>query len=231
MLNTLFRSRARLTLLLAAVFTVNFVVTSAQSRYALGSTRQYHITSAVHQFERNFSFESHDATNLLAVYGYSVAYFFLFPLLGMAVALELAQRNEMAPYRVFVFAVTIDYLVSLPFYLFFPVLERWAYPDSGAMLLSDRLSPKLIEAIRPMSALNDCFPSFHVSMTVVLIATCYLFQIRLRTVVFFLGIIIILSTFVLGIHWVADILAGLSTGVLSIALALRITNASARQRT
>ena len=36
-------------------------------------------------------------------------------------------------------------LVSLPFFIFFPVPERWSSPGTEAMLLSDKVSDKLIE--------------------------------------------------------------------------------------
>src|SRR6266404_663871 len=229
MLNKMLQNRTRVTLLFAIVFTVNYAVTSAEARYGLGAARQYEITYAVHQFEHNLTFEFHDATNLLAVYGYSTSYFLMFPFLCVAVAFAFFQHQEPGPYRALALAVAIDYGMSLPFFLFFPVIERWAYPDSGATLLSDQWSTKFIEAIRPISGLNDCFPSFHVSMTVILILSCYLFKIRLRTVVLSLGLTIILSTFVLGIHWIADILAGLFLGVLSVLITKSIAHIPIRQ--
>jgi membrane-associated phospholipid phosphatase len=36
-----------------------------------------------------------------------------------------------------------------------------------------------------------------------------------------LGLTVILSTFVLGVHWVPDMLAGVAVGVLSVTLAMR----------
>jgi PAP2 superfamily len=57
----------------------------------------------------------------------------------------------------------------------------------------------------PISALNNSFPSKHVSLRVVVITVCCLFQVRRRNTV---GITIILATFPRGIHWVADIVAG-----------------------
>jgi len=45
------------------------------------------------------------------------------------------------------------------------VPERWAYPESHAVLLSDLWSTRLIETIRPISGLDNCFPSFHISGT------------------------------------------------------------------
>ncbi len=210
-------------ILLAIVFLANLVETSAetwlQTRYDVGLGSSHRIAYAVHSLEGRVSFENHDLANPIAVYGYSIAYFFLFPLLGLAVAFALARRKDPRAFRLFAVAVAIDYVISLPFFLFFPVPERWAFPDSGAMLLSDRWSSRLIEMIRPISGLDNCFPSSHVSLTVVVIAFCYLYRFRFRATVLALGIAVILSTFVLGIHWIADILAGVSVGVLSVSLA------------
>jgi hypothetical protein len=56
---------------------------------------------------------------------------------------------------------------------------------------------------------------------VILILVCYLFRVRLRTTVLALGISVILATFVLGIHWLPDIGAGVALGCLSVVLAQR----------
>ena len=219
-------SKLGLTGLLVLVFLANVVETAAESW--IGPWRRFGAeygtlaANAVHWFEREFIFEFHDVTNNVAVFGYGISYFFLFPLLGLAVAAVLAWRSDIAPYKVLSLAVAIDYLVSLPFFLLFPVPERWAYPESGAMLLADRLSPKLIEWIRPVSGLDNCFPSTHVSLTVILILVCYLFQVRFRACVLALGLTVILSTFVLGIHWMADMTAGLAAGVISVLAARRL---------
>jgi membrane-associated phospholipid phosphatase len=39
---------------------------------------------------------------------------------------------------------------------------------------------------------------------------------------------VILATFVLGIHWLADIIAGVAVGALSVGLAWRFTDTSER---
>ena len=88
------------------------------------------------RLEGLISFHGHDNTNTLAIYGFSIAYFFVLPALGLGIAVALARREQLAPYRVLALAVAATYAVSLPFYLLFPVPERWAYPDSGAVLLS-----------------------------------------------------------------------------------------------
>lgn len=212
--------------LLALVFVVNYLETTIEKwlkdDYQLGARLAESFTFAAQQFERNYSFEGHDLTSSLAVYGYSIAYYFIFPLLAIGVAWALAIRPEIKPFRVLTLAVVIDYLISLPFFLFFPVMERWTNADSGAMLLSDRWSSKLIEGFRPMSGLDNCFPSSHVSITVILIMVCYLFQVRVRTPILTLGLTIILSTLVLGIHWLPDVIAGAAVGLLSVAVAVKL---------
>ena len=69
--------------------------------------------------------------------------------------------------------MVVCYGFSLPFYLFLPVPERWAYPDAQAILLSDLWSARFIETIRPISGLDNCFPSFHVSGTIALVLVWY----------------------------------------------------------
>ena len=143
--------------------------------------------------------------------------------------IALARRAELAPFRVLCLAVAADYLMSLPWFLLFPVPERWAYPDSNAILLSDQWSSTLIDSIRPLSAINNSFPSTHVSLTVIVIFVCWLFHVRLRNTVTALAITVILATFVLGIHWLADIIAGVAVGALSVAIAWRFTDTSERR--
>ena len=215
-----------LLLLLGLVFLLNLAETTIETeitrRTSLGSELGRRIATAAGQLENGFAFEHHDGASDLLATGYSISYFLLTPLLAGAVALALWRRRELAPFRVFSLAIAFDYWISLPFFLLFPLPERWAHPGSGAILLSDRLSPVLIEAIRPMSGLDNSFPSFHVSLSVVVVLACFLFRLPYRRSVAALGATIVLSTFVLGIHWLPDIVAGLALGVLSILLARRL---------
>jgi membrane-associated phospholipid phosphatase len=227
----LLSTRIGLTAIPAIAFGVNWAETTIERWAHEGSGLEtplgHRIAEALHGLEGFYTFQHHDATNALAVYGYSISYFFLFPLLAIAVALALARRRELAPYRVFSFSIAGIYLLSLPFFVFFPVPERWAHPDSSATLLSDRWTTSLIETIRPISGLDNSFPSFHVSLTVAIVLICYLFRVRMRTTVLALGMTVLLSTYVLGIHWMADVLAGVAVGVLGVYLAVRLDRALA----
>ena len=221
-----------LVLLLLIVFAVNIAETSWETSLHSGSpvsAADYKGAYAVQQLEPEFiNFEFHDKTAAWAMYAYSLSYFVLFPAIALGVLIALARRAELAPFRVLCIAVVADYLASLPWFLLFPVPERWAYPESNAILLSDQWSSSLISSIRPLSAINNSFPSTHVSLTVIVVLVCWLFHVRLRSTVTALGMMVILATFVLGIHWLADIIAGIAVGALSVAIAWRCTDTSER---
>jgi membrane-associated phospholipid phosphatase len=220
------RGKVGLTLLLLLVFGLNYletaVETAVKARTGVGSGAAHQLALAATWLEGRLSFENHDVTNPVAVYGYSFSYFFLLPLLLLLTLLVLARRPGITPFRVFSLSLVVTYAASLPFFLFFPVPERWSFPDSNAILLSDLWSSRLIEAIRPVSGLDNCFPSFHVASTVVIVLVWFLYRLRFRAGILALGMTVILSTFVLGIHWLGDIGAGLAVGILSVAVALRL---------
>jgi len=215
------------TLFLILVFAANYLQTAMNDLTTLehlGPAGGYPFAEAFNWFEAELKFESHDVSSPISYKGYSISYFFLFPIIALLVVLALALDQNPRPYRTLSLAVVINYLLSVPFYLFMPVPERWAYPDSEAILLSDLWNESLITLIRPISGLDNCFPSSHTSLTVILIAVCYLYSVRLRTSLLFIGASIIFATFVLGIHWIPDILAGIFVGLLSVILAKRLVD-------
>ena len=215
------------TLLLAVVFLINWVQTRADAALtprSLGAEAGYPIADAFRWFERYLSFELHDTTGPIASYGYSASYSVIFPVLCLYVAWALARHRDAEAYQTVSLAVAIDYAISLPFFIFFPVPERWASPMTEAMLLSDKVSDKLIEYMRPLSGLDNCFPSFHVSLTVLVVAACFLFRVRLRKAALALGATIVLATFVLGVHWIPDMIAGFAVGIASLLLAWRFVH-------
>lgn len=225
------QKKAALHGLLAAVMGVNLVETLFETwlrdRFGVGVALGDKLAQAAHLLEGRLSFEGHDMANPVAIYGFSIVYFFLFPLLALGTAWSLARRED-ASYRTFVYAVALTYLVSLPFFLFFPVPERWFWPDSGAVLLSDLWTSRLIEAFRPISGIDNCFPSFHTSLTTVVVLAAYRFRMKRRHAAACLGGAILLSTIALGIHWTTDVVAGLAAGALGFLLALRLAAPSPR---
>jgi membrane-associated phospholipid phosphatase len=220
-------------LLLGALFLFNYVETTIETglrdRYGYGVELGFELARAAHWFEGGTTAESYGSAGTVVIYGYSFAYFFAIMALVLAIGWALARAPGRAPFRMFAVAITVNYLISLPFFLFVPVPERWAYPDSGAILLSDLWAPELIAVFRPFSGLDNCFPSFHVSLTVVVVTLAFLYRLRFRWSALWIGLLIIVSTSVLGIHWLTDIAAGFATGIVAVQVA-RITELNRAKR-
>ena len=121
--------------LLLAVFLLNYVETAVEDRVhgrpvsELATRVAFafsEIESAVHL---DGVFAHHEASGPIAVYGYSISYFFLFPLLALGLAAALTLRPDGRHLGLLARALAIDYAVSLPLFVFFPIPERWAYKD------------------------------------------------------------------------------------------------------
>ena len=59
-------------------------------------------------------------------------------------------------------------------------------------------------------------------MTVLVVAACFMFRVPMRMSALVFGATIVLSTFVLGVHWIPDMIAGFALGIASVLLAWRI---------
>jgi len=221
---TLANDKALPALLLLAAFAANLLETAFEAHRSAGITsRGLALASGMQWLEGGSAFENHDVSNLMAVYGFSAAYFVVFPLLVLVSGIVFARRPDPRAFRAFGFALAIEYACSLPFFVLFPVPERWTYPDANAILLSDLWNSRLIELFRPMSALDNCFPSFHTSMSVLIVLCCFVYRVEFRFLTIPVAAMVLLSTYSLGIHWVGDIVAGTALGVISMAIAHRLT--------
>jgi membrane-associated phospholipid phosphatase len=113
----------------------------------------------------------------------------------------------------------LNYVLVLPFYVFFPVRETNVYVHNGepfAPLALDDVTPAIMTALRPMSGVDNCFPSFHTSLAV----TVALFawrsgRKRLGGLMTFFAFCIMFATIYLGIHWLFDVGAGIILGLVA----------------
>ncbi|WP_237391869.1 phosphatase PAP2 family protein [Paenibacillus dendrobii] len=149
-------------------------------------------------------------------------------LLIASVGVYISDQN-----KVFViatcFAIIINYAVAIPFYLFFPVNEVWSYPPSGVSFLMLDIFPKFEEEYRPLSGLNNCFPSLHTSISVtMMVLGLRSGNRRFGIMTTISAIIIIFSIFYLGIHWLTDMVAGTILGLLASNLGILFAKMSLR---
>ncbi len=215
------RTKTGLVLILVSLFLFNYAETQIEEMMKGPDTfnRGYKVAQAFDQIEGFIRFNHQAPPSLKAVGGFSFSYFLLFPALLLGTAVALALKKQVGPFRVYTLSLTYNYFLSLPFFIFFPVPERWAYPASNATLLSDLLSTGFIELIRPISGLDNCFPSVHVSFSMIVLLTAYKFRLRFRHSIACMAMTVVLSTFVLGIHWMPDLAMGGVMALLAFGLA------------
>lgn len=143
-------------------------------------------------------------------------YVLLFPQAFIICLVFYTIDRDRAALRQILAGFTANYVLALPFYVFFPVSEAWSlFPDDGITLRMDAVSPALMAAYRPLSGIDNCFPSLHASiaLTMHLVARD---QPRPRLAQFTAAVawLTIASTFYLGIHWITDAVAGVLLALL-----------------
>jgi membrane-associated phospholipid phosphatase len=182
----------------------------------------YDMTGWVHGFEGSIGASLQGFATPAVTWFFTFVYVVLFPVLMAAPVLLAAAEERLPAYRAFVKGIAINYIVCFPFYLFFPVKEMWAGNPDHVRCLIDDVSPRIIEAYRSTSALDNCLPSFHVSLSV----TTALLALRTGPRLFALATaaiatLVVLSTIYLGIHWLTDVAVGTLLGVLAAIVAAR----------
>ena len=195
--------RAGFTALLGSVFVTNYIETTVEvalhRRFGLGSELGARIADAFSTLEGHISFESHDMSNWLAVYGYSISISFSCRCWasrwqwrsGGGATCTATGCSASRSRRTICSASCSSF--QDPSVGRIPTQERCSW--------SDRWSSTLIDLLRPISALDNCFPSTHVSFTVIVVPPRTSTS-RLRHTMTILGITVVVSTFVLGIHWI-----------------------------
>lgn len=121
------------------------------------------------------------------------------------------------------YGIGLNYVIAIPFFLFVPVNETWyIHPDVSPLYLT--AYPLFEEQYRFFSGLDNSFPSLHTSISLTLAAIAF----RSRNVRFswFCTVstaIILFSVIYLGIHWFADVIAGIMLASITTGLAYRLS--------
>lgn len=181
-------------------------------------------TSSIYRLEGNLvaSIQHFFKNDLLTDFT-SFFYLVVFPALMIVSIGIYTYSRDFKLFHAVCYALMFNYMIAIPFYLFLPVNEVWFFhPDVD--LLMHRVFPTFEQEYRPLSGLDNCFPSLHtaisVSMAVIAARSNNGFWKW-----FTLGsaIIIIFSIFYLGVHWMMDMGAGLVLGLFAARMGLRLS--------
>jgi membrane-associated phospholipid phosphatase len=180
-------------------------------------------TPFVSHIDGNFvSFVQHAFYHPWVTYATAFAYVVVFPVLMItSIGIYTYSKQTRLVYAV-CYALMINYMVAIPFYLFFPVNEVWSYHPQVRFLMLD-VFPSFEAEYRPLSGLDNCFPSLHtsisVSMALIAMKSGNKFW-RIFSVCS--AAFIVFAIFYLGIHWAFDMCGGLLLAFFASTVALRL---------
>jgi membrane-associated phospholipid phosphatase len=184
-------------------------------------------TGSIFKIEGNFvAAIQHLFHNDMLTYATSFFYVVVFPSVMITSIVIYTYQKDHKLFYAFCYAILINYIVAMPFYLFFPVNEVWAFHPNVSLLITD-VFPTFESDYRPLSGLDNCFPSLHTSISVsmAILATKSNSAFWKRFVPLS-SAFIIFAIFYLGIHWLTDMVGGVVLGVTAARLGLRISENS-----
>ncbi|MNC33773.1 undecaprenyl pyrophosphate phosphatase [compost metagenome] len=206
----------------------------ALNKYELQIERKLHLTSDYTSFV--FGLEGHFVRDLQQLFFTPwltpiIVFFYIFMLqavLALSLGVYLLDKNRVMLYAT-CYAIILNYAIAIPFYLYFPVNEVWSYVPAGVRFTMLDVFPRFEQEYRPLSGLDNCFPSLHtaISVTTALLA----FRSgnrRWMAITTVSAVIIVFGIFYLGIHWLTDMLGGTLLAVLSTTVAVQLAKLTLR---
>ncbi|MEK5030563.1 phosphatase PAP2 family protein [Paenibacillus sp. FSL R7-0302] len=160
-----------------------------------------------------------------------IVFFYIFMLqavLAASLGIYLLDKNRVILYAT-CYTIILTYAIAIPFYLYFPVNEVWSYAPAGVRFIMLDVFPRFEQEYRPLSGLNNCFPSLHTAISVSMALLAYRSGNRRWMVISTISaVIIVFGIFYLGIHWLTDMIGGTLLAVLSTAIAVPLAKLTLR---
>lgn len=206
------------------------------NKYELQIEEKMHLTSDYTSFV--FGLEGHFVQAVQDIF-YSpwltpiIVFFYIFMLqsvLAASLGVYLLDKNRVMLYAT-CYAIIINYAVAIPFYLYFPVNEIWSYVPAGVRFTMLDVFPKFEQEYRPLSGLNNCFPSLHTSISVTMALLAFRSGNRRWMVITSISaVVIVFGIFYLGIHWLTDMIGGTLLAVLASTVGVQLAKLTLRGR-
>jgi membrane-associated phospholipid phosphatase len=163
-----------------------------------------------------------------------IVFFYIFMLqavLAASLGVYLLGNNRLMLYAT-CYAIILNYAIAIPFYLYFPVNEVWSYAPAGVRFIMLDVFPRFEQEYRPLSGLNNCFPSLHTSISVTMALLAYRSGNRRWMVITTISaVMIVFGIFYLGIHWLTDMIGGTVLAALSATVGVQLSKLTLRSGT
>jgi len=186
------------------------------------------ITDAIYAVEGLAVTQIQDATPAALVPVFSAFYMFGFAYLLVAPIVLYLVAPAIRPLKELLVAYVLNYLGGAIMYALFTAYGPRVYVSEHVDGLLYDLFPESQELTAAVSSNTDVFPSLHTSLSVIVLLFAWQTRgllPRWFTVSAIVSTGVVLSTMVLGIHWVADVVAGLVFAVVCVVAARRLVAA------
>ncbi|DAC72991.1 MAG TPA: hypothetical protein DSN98_02375 [Thermoplasmata archaeon] len=164
---------------------------------------------------------SHHWTPVL-LYFFVFIYIVLYPFILWFSPLYFIITDERKAMKIFAYALVCIYAIALPFYLFLPITNVYVYYGSSSAL--NAVIPGVEQFFYVTTTYNNCFPSLHVAIALLLAKTISLTNNkRFIYLAYFCALCVICSVIYLAIHWITDVIGGILLAFAAFYLIKRFT--------
>ena len=144
---------------------------------------------------------------LSLVYFFVLMYIVVYPFTLWFSPLYFLFTDDKKAMKSLAYGLLLLYSIALPFYLFFPVTN--VYTFYGIEPALEIVVPNVEQFFYSTTTYNNCFPSLHVAMTLLIAKSVSLTKNKkFAYLAYFCAISVILSVIYLAIHWITDVICG-----------------------
>lgn len=140
-------------------------------------------------------------------YFFVVMYIVVYPFTLWFSPLYFLLTDNKKAMKSLAYGLLLLYSIALPFYLFFPVTNVYTFYGIESVL--ETVIPNVEQFFYSTTTSNNCLPSLHVAMTLLIAKSVSLTKNKKYTYfVYFCAISVIVSVIYLAIHWITDVICG-----------------------
>ncbi len=146
--------------------------------------------------------------NYFLVVFFVIMYIAVYPFILWFSPLYFLLTNDKKAMKFLAYGLLLIYIISLPFYLFFPVTNAFTYYGVESAL--EWVIPGVNEFFYSTTTFNNCLPSLHVAMSLLIAKSVSITENKKYTYfAYFCAISVIISVIYLAIHWIIDVMFGI----------------------
>lgn len=169
--------------------------------------------SDISALERGFVPSLQTLWNPFLNFFFSIMYIVIHPWMIYFPILLFILSDEERPAKATLLLFPLAYLLTIPFYLFFPATNVYIYDGIRSPLFE--IFPQLTDLYYNATTPNNTFPSLHVAFALLIAnAARYSRNRNYRYWAYFYAGSVAIATLYLNIHWLVDVLGGVLIAVL-----------------